>query len=100
MQFRRAALAAIVSAVALSTMVGPVAVAADPSFAGLRAGSCGEAVRNTRADLQSAGAPTGATDWQGVRNAAQDFLNRHPWNGPGTQALRGDVNDLNRLCAP
>ncbi|MFE9118588.1 hypothetical protein [Streptomyces sp. NPDC007172] len=98
MQIRRVALAVLMSAVAFGTTVGTVAAAA-PASAGLRATSCGEAVRNTRADLQRAGASTSATDWQRVRNAAQDFLNRHPWNGPGTQALQGDVNDLNRLCA-
>lgn len=100
MYVRRVALAVVMSAAALCVTPGAVAAAAPPSFAGPSAGSCSEAVRNTRADLQSAGAPTSATGWQGVRNAAQDFLNRHPWNGPGTQALRGDVNDLNRLCAP
>ncbi|WP_406447999.1 hypothetical protein OG782_03995 [Streptomyces sp. NBC_00876] len=96
MQIRRAALAVVMSAVAL----GATAAAAAPASAGPQATSCGEAVRNTRSDLQQAGAPTGATDWQGVRNAAQDFLNQHPWNSPGTQALQADVNDLNRLCAP
>ncbi|MER7146430.1 MULTISPECIES: hypothetical protein [Streptomyces] len=100
MQIRRRALAVVMSAVALSTTLGAAASAAPPAFGGLRASSCGEAVRNTRADLQRAGSPTPATDWQGVRNAAQDFLNRHPWNSQGTQALQGDVNDLNRLCAP
>ncbi|GAA1912918.1 hypothetical protein GCM10009837_41980 [Streptomyces durmitorensis] len=98
MQIQRAALAVVMSAVALGTTVGTVAAAA-PASVGLRASSCGEAVRNTRADLQQAGAPTGASDWQSVRNAAQDFLNQHPWNSPGTQVLQADVNDLNRLCA-
>jgi hypothetical protein len=64
-----------------------------------RAGSCGEAVRSTKLHLQQAGEPTSAEDWQSVRNAAQDFVNRHPWQSPGTDALRRDINDLNRLCA-
>ncbi|MFF3979779.1 hypothetical protein [Streptomyces sp. NPDC001828] len=101
MKIRKAALAAVMGAVVLGTTHATVAVAAQaPASLGLSATNCGEAVRNTRADLQKAGAPTNATDWQSVRNAAQNYLNSHPWNGPGTQALHQDVNDLNRLCAP
>ncbi|WP_405499057.1 hypothetical protein OG501_01305 [Streptomyces niveus] len=99
MQIRRVALTVVMSTVVLGATVGTVAAAA-PASSRPQAASCGEAVRNARAHLQQAGAPTGATDWQGVRNAAQDFLDRHPWNSPGTQVLRADVNDLNRLCAP
>ncbi|MEV7941803.1 hypothetical protein AB0O82_37510 [Kitasatospora sp. NPDC088264] len=79
------------SAVALGT------VAAAPSPA--RATTCGQAVRNTQGDLRQAGAPTNATTWQGVRNAAQNFLNSHPWSSPATDVIKIDVNDLNRLCA-
>ncbi|MCX4631287.1 hypothetical protein [Streptomyces sp. NBC_01443] len=62
--------------------------------------TCREVVARTKADLNNAGAPTNANDWQSERAAAQRFLNSHPWGSPGTQALQRDVNELGELCAP
>ncbi|WP_405015683.1 hypothetical protein OHV05_00220 [Kitasatospora sp. NBC_00070] len=96
MKIRQAVLPLVLSAVALSTVAVADAVAApSPS----RATTCGQAVRNTQNDLRQAGSPTTATTWQGVRNAAQNFLNNHPWSSPATDVIKIDVSDLNRLCA-
>ncbi|MFJ3840628.1 hypothetical protein ACIPY6_34680 [Streptomyces sp. NPDC090054] len=62
--------------------------------------NCRDVVARTKADLNNAGAPTNADGWQGVRDAAQRFVNSHPYSSPATDALRQDVNDLNALCAP
>lgn len=96
MKIRQVLVPVVLSAVALGTVAATDAAAA-PSPA--RATTCGQAVRNTQGDLRQAGAPTNATTWQGVRNAAQNFLNSHPWSSPATDVIKIDVNDLNRLCA-
>ncbi|WP_330333527.1 hypothetical protein OHS33_29960 [Streptomyces sp. NBC_00536] len=62
--------------------------------------TCREVVARTKEDLNNAGAPTNANDWQAVRAAARRFLNNHPWGSPGTQAIQRDVNELGELCAP
>jgi hypothetical protein len=89
--------------------LGPVALAAaalgslaaaGPADAAAAASTCGQAVLQTRSDLANAGAPSGASGWQGLRADAQTFVNGHAWGSPATDALRGDVNDLNRNCAP
>ncbi|MEU6997924.1 hypothetical protein [Nonomuraea sp. NPDC046570] len=54
----------------------------------------------TKQDLQNVGAPTSATNWQAVRADAQRFLDSHPWGGSGTAALKRDIAELDRLCAP
>lgn len=66
----------------------------------LAEGRCATSVEQTKRDLRSAGAPTNATGWQDVRDAAQSFINSHPYAGAGTDALKRDVADLNTLCAP
>ncbi|MEU9005478.1 hypothetical protein ACFWBI_20315 [Streptomyces sp. NPDC059982] len=74
--------------------------AAAPAGAAAPLASCRDAVARTKADLNNAGAPTNANGWQAVRDAAQRFVSSHPWGSPGTEALQGDINDLNALCAP
>ncbi|MER6394794.1 hypothetical protein ABT263_01845 [Kitasatospora sp. NPDC001603] len=96
MRIQKAVVALALTAVAYSTIAATTAVAAP---APTKASTCGQAVRNTQNDLRQAGAPTNATTWQGVRNAAQDFLNSHPWSSPATDSIKIDVMDLNRLCA-
>ncbi|MFF7590381.1 hypothetical protein ACFZCK_23120 [Kitasatospora purpeofusca] len=96
MKIRQAVVPLVLSALALGTVAVTDAAAAPPAS---RATTCGQAVRNTQNDLRQAGAPTNATTWQGVRDAAQNFLNSHPWSSPATDAIKIDVNDLNRLCA-
>ncbi|MER6212118.1 hypothetical protein [Streptomyces sp. NPDC001642] len=92
------ALSVVASALALGALstTGPLATAS----AAPAAGNCRGTVAQTRTDLANAGAPTSATDWQGVRNAAQDFVNSHSWGGTAVTALRRDINDLNAQCAP
>ncbi len=96
MKIRQAFVPLVLSAVALGTVAATdTAAAPSPS----RASTCGQAVRNTQNDLRQAGAPTNTTTWQEVRNAAQNFLDSHPWSSPATDVIKIDVNDLNRLCA-
>jgi ElaB/YqjD/DUF883 family membrane-anchored ribosome-binding protein len=64
------------------------------------AASCGQLVQQTRQDLANAGAATGDTDWQSVRDDAQRFVNDHPWGGAGTRKLQEDIQELNASCAP
>ncbi|KJS53517.1 hypothetical protein VM98_24780 [Streptomyces rubellomurinus subsp. indigoferus] len=64
------------------------------------AATCGQTVAQTRQDLANVGAPTSRTDWQGVRDDAQRFVDSHPYNGSGTTRLRQDINELNAVCAP
>ncbi|MGW3498356.1 hypothetical protein [Streptomyces sp. NPDC001020] len=98
MKIRRVGVLGTVSAVALSALavVAPAAQAAPV----LAANTCLEAVRTTKEHLAQAGSPSGANDWQSVRDAAQSFVNSHPYGGSGTEALQRDISDLNRLCAP
>ena len=98
MKIRRDAVSGIVSAVALGALafVAPTAQAA-PALA---AGTCSQAVETTKEHLAQAGSPSSADDWQSVRDAAQDFVNSHPYAGAGIEALKRDISDLNRLCAP
>ncbi|MFD7105193.1 hypothetical protein [Streptomyces celluloflavus] len=98
MKIRRLAVSGIVGAVAFGTLVCVAPTAQADSVPA--AGTCSDAVRITKQHLAQAGAPTGANDWQSVRNAAQNFVNSHPGGGSGVEALKNDVNDLNRLCAP
>ncbi|MER8047337.1 hypothetical protein [Streptomyces sp. NPDC094032] len=78
--------------------LGALAFAA-PTVQAASASSCREAVDNTRYHLELADSPTSATDWQSVRDDAQRYLDEHPWQSPGNQALQQDIDDLNRLCA-
>ncbi|MFD6874258.1 MULTISPECIES: hypothetical protein [unclassified Streptomyces] len=91
----------VVSAAVMAAALGVTALlgASAPACAAPLA-TCREVVARTKADLNNAGAPTNANDWQAVRDAAQRFLNSHPWGSPGTQALQRDVNELRELCAP
>jgi hypothetical protein len=95
MTLRKITVSAAVSALALGVLSFGV-----PTAQAASASSCREAVNNTRYHLELAGSPTSATDWQSVRDAAQRYLDEHPWQSPGNQALQQDINDLNRLCAP
>ncbi|MYR56249.1 hypothetical protein GTY54_08295 [Streptomyces sp. SID625] len=98
MKFRRAVVSGITSAVALTALgFVPSTAQAAPATA---ANTCSEAVATTKEHLTQAGSPTDADDWQSVRDAAQDFVDSHPDGGAGTEALRRDINDLSRLCAP
>jgi hypothetical protein len=98
MKTRRAAVCGVMSTAALSalTLIAPPTQAA-PAPA---ANTCSEAVRTTKEHLAQAGSPTSADNWQSVRDAAQDFVNSHPYGGAGVEALQRDIGDLNRLCAP
>ncbi|MCK7626598.1 hypothetical protein MUU72_26445 [Streptomyces sp. RS10V-4] len=98
MNLRRGTVSGITSAVTLGTLafLAPPTQAVPPPAAG----TCAEAVRTARQHLASAGAPTNSNDWRSVRDAAQDFVNSHPHGGSGTEALKRDISELNRLCAP
>ncbi|MCM2422869.1 hypothetical protein [Streptomyces sp. RKAG293] len=94
--FKPVATAAVMAAVlGVTTLLGASAPAGAAPLA-----TCRDVVARTKADLTNAGAPTNDNGWQAVRDAAQRFLNSHPWGSPGTQAIQRDVNDLNELCAP
>ncbi|MEW1654143.1 MULTISPECIES: hypothetical protein [unclassified Streptomyces] len=93
----RSTVTAIVSIVALGSLSHVAWAAQTP---GLPLASCAQAVRQTKADLQNAGAPTSSNDWQSVRDAAQQFINDHPGGGSGVEALQRDVQLLNSQCAP
>ncbi|MFJ2866686.1 hypothetical protein [Kitasatospora sp. NPDC087314] len=86
---------AVLALLALASPVTP-AIAATA----LPATTCGQAVAQTRTDLANAGAPSSHTDWQGVRDDAQRFVDAHPYNGSGTVKLRADIHSLNANCAP
>ncbi|MFE6103899.1 hypothetical protein [Streptomyces laurentii] len=60
---------------------------------------CGNAVQQTRRDLANAGAPTDDTDWQDVRDDAQEFVDEHPWGGGAVEALKRDIQKLDYYCA-
>ncbi|MFJ5926099.1 hypothetical protein ACIQF6_26170 [Kitasatospora sp. NPDC092948] len=94
----RKRVAALLAALPLAALVW-TAVQAPPAAA-RTASACGDAVERTRQDLANAGAPTDDTDWQDVRNDAQQFLDDHPWDGPATEALKRDINALDAYCAP
>ncbi|MFD6885468.1 hypothetical protein [Streptomyces sp. NPDC059957] len=90
-----------VSAAVMAAALGATALLGASAPAGAAPlATCRDVVARTKADLNNAGAPTNANDWQAVRDAAQRFLNNHPWGSPGTQALQRDVNELGELCAP
>lgn len=95
MKIRTAVVSGIMCAATL-TLAGQAAQAGAASSAD----TCSQAVAQTKRDLENVGAPTSATDWQAVRADAQRFLNGHPWDGPGTAALKRDIAELDRLCAP
>ncbi|MCX5010367.1 hypothetical protein OG765_05100 [Streptomyces sp. NBC_00555] len=91
----------VVSAAVMAAALGATALLGASAPAGAAPlATCRDVVARTKADLNNAGAPTNANDWQAVRAAAQRFLNSHPWGSPGTQALQRDVNELGELCAP
>ncbi|WP_411145949.1 hypothetical protein [Streptomyces sp. x-80] len=92
----RAPAFALVGAAALAVLV--LAGPAVPAVAA-PAATCGQAVAQTRSDLESAGAPSSHTDWQGVRDDAQSFVDSHPYDGSGTRKLRADIDSLNANCA-
>lgn len=56
-------------------------------------------VQQTRRDLANAGAPTDDTDWQDVRDEAQEFVDEHPWGGGAVEALKRDIQKLDFSCA-
>ncbi|MFF0296572.1 hypothetical protein ACFYST_21630 [Kitasatospora sp. NPDC004614] len=85
---------AVLAALPLATLAWAAPATARP------ASMCGDAVAQTRRDLANAGAPTDDTDWQDVRDDAQQFIDDHPWNGGATEALKRDINELNSYCAP
>ncbi|MFD4559875.1 hypothetical protein ACFWP5_37105 [Streptomyces sp. NPDC058469] len=98
MRISATALSLVASTLAFGALsaTGPLATAT----AAPAAGNCRPAVAQTRTDLVNAGAPTRATDWQSLRNAAQDFINSHPRGGNEFTVLRRDVNNLDTPCAP
>ncbi|MGW2377536.1 MULTISPECIES: hypothetical protein [Kitasatospora] len=87
---------ALLTALALAAPAAPAHAAAPDR----PAATCGQIVAQTRQDLANAGAPTNDTDWQDVRDDAQDFVDSHPYGGAGTNKLRQDINRLNATCAP
>ncbi|MEV6522339.1 hypothetical protein AB0M43_10385 [Longispora sp. NPDC051575] len=92
MGIRSTAVSGVLLAAALGALAVPGPAAAEPGS------HCWHAVQQTRADLRDAGAPSDATDWEGVRDDARGYLDAHP-SGPQSEALRGDVNNLNHHCA-
>jgi ElaB/YqjD/DUF883 family membrane-anchored ribosome-binding protein len=83
-----------------STALAALAWTAQTAPAAARpASTCGQLVAQTRQDLANAGAPTGDTDWQAVRDDAQQFVDDHPWGGAGVRKLQEDINQLNATCA-
>lgn len=95
--FKPVVSAAVMAAAALGVTV--LLGASAPAGAAPLA-TCREVVARAKVDLNNAGVPTNANGWQAVRDAAQRFLNGHPWGSPGTPALQRDVNELDELCAP
>ncbi|MEV7596373.1 hypothetical protein AB0O91_03180 [Kitasatospora sp. NPDC089797] len=93
------AVLALVAALALASPATPALAGPTHPGPAPRAGTCSQAVQETRADLANAGAPTGHTDWQGVRDDAQSFVDSHPYGGSGTQKLKSDIQNLNYYCA-
>ncbi|MFJ4188575.1 hypothetical protein [Kitasatospora sp. NPDC089509] len=93
------AVLALVAALALASPATPAL--AGPTHPGpvQRAGTCNQAVQETRADLANAGAPSSHSDWQGVRADAQSFVDSHPYNGSGTNKLKSDIQELDYYCA-
>ncbi|MGY0236792.1 hypothetical protein [Longispora urticae] len=92
MGIRSAAVSGVLLATVLGALAGAGPAAAEPGS------HCWHAVQQTRADLRDAGAPSEASDWEGVRDDARRYLDDHP-SGPHSEALRGDVNNLNHHCA-
>ncbi|WP_405164790.1 hypothetical protein OG203_06680 [Nocardia sp. NBC_01499] len=90
MQLRRTAVTLVIWTLAFGALTVAGTATAAPQL------SCGDAIRQTRADLSQAGEPTDRNDYEGVRAAAVTARDKD--NGTTRDVFSKDIDQLDQAC--